>query len=235
MHLALCCQCCGFLEAFIPGMQDALLRSFRDEVGGVAVEEAAMEPISELSKAITEVANHRNEICEKLSSLLRERYDIAARSWLGSPHGEARCTLDSWGSSVDLYPHPAMEGLIKDIAAMCSVLSKSLPTDSMQRVFARAFTDIATSFGQKFGGGSFPVPSFPYAGAPTQSLGDRLAMDVAFLGEQLERFPSVALPSQRLVADFIHHLQTRLPADDSLRRLHPATVEALRRLGKLPL
>jgi len=118
---------------------------------------------------------------------------------------------------------------------MCSVLSKSLPTDSMQRVFARAFTDIATSFGQKFGGGSFPVPSFPYAGAPTQSLGDRLAMDVAFLGEQLERFPSVALPSQRLVADFIHHLQTRLPADDSLRRLHPATVEALRRLGKLPL
>lgn len=235
MHLALCCQCCGFLEALIPGIQDMLLRTLRNEAG-TAVEEAVMEPISELSKAITEVAGHRIEICDKLSGLLRERYDIAARSWLGTPHGEARCTLDSWGISTgaDLYPHPAMEGLIKDIAAMCSVLSKSLPSDCMQRVFARAFTDMAASFGQKFGGGSFPVPSFPYTGAPTQSLGDRLAMDVAFLGEQLERFPSVAMPSQRLIADFIHHLQTRLPADDSLRRLHPATVEALRRLGKLP-
>jgi len=66
MHLALCCQCCSFLETLIPRMQDMLLQTIRDEAG--SADDAVMEPIGELSKAIMEVASHRSETARSLAA-----------------------------------------------------------------------------------------------------------------------------------------------------------------------
>lgn len=79
-----------------------------------------------------------------------------------------------------------------------------------------------------------PAPSPPYEDVVGRTLGDRLALDAAFIQDQLEKLTGIALPLRRLLCEFVHHLRTKLPVEDLLRRLNPSVIEALLISGKLP-
>mmetsp|Transcript_104382 Transcript_104382/g.290839 ORF Transcript_104382/g.290839 Transcript_104382/m.290839 type:complete len:346 (+) Transcript_104382:2632-3669(+) len=235
-HLALCSQCCTLMEALVPGMQEFLLQILQD--GCSSAGSSIMEPIGDLSKVVAEYAAHRAEIFDKLTGILRERYDHHAKRWLGSAHPEMSVDLCPGNDAeaqppVHLHPHGAIEGLIKDITAMYTVLSKSLSMESVQKIFGKAFAEMAWSFEECLGNG-LAAPSPPYEGAVGRSLGDRLAMDIAFLHDQLGRLVGISTPLQNLLADLIYHIRARLPMEDPLRQLHPAALEVLQQSGRLP-
>jgi len=236
-HLALCCQCCSLLEALVSGMTEQLLRIL--EEGCPSARDVILEPVGDLSKVVCEFSGHRMEIFDKLTAILRERYEYHAKRWLGSAHPEVdadAATLRKLGdahSDVSLYPHAALEGLVKDIVAMYTVLSKSLSLDGVQKIFGKAFAEIAGKFEQRLAGG-LAVDYPPYEGMEFRSLGDRLAMDIAFLQEQLGRLTLIAVPLQHLLSDLIYHIRARLPMEDPLRQLHPLTLEALQNSGRIP-
>jgi len=236
-HLALCCQCCTLVEAFVPLLQEVLMQILQEASGPKG--NACLEPVSDLSQVTAEYAGHRMEMFDKLSALLRERYEVHSKKWLGSPHPEAAAGEAAWleageaPKAAELNPHGALEGLVKDISAMYSVLAKSLGADSLQKIFGKAFAEIAARFEQRLGSG-LAAPTPPYGPVAGRSLGDRLALDVAFLQEQLGRHAHISTPLQHLLSDFARHLQAKLPADDPVRQLHPAVLEALQRLGSVP-
>lgn len=239
-HLALCCQCCSLLEALIPGMQDLLVEVLREEgapaAGSVALE--LLECVEDLTNVVTDFALHRLEIFDKLSALLRERYEAHAKRWLGSVHpagtDPVSWAMDDDGQrSVELSPHTALEGLVRDITALYTVLTKSLSAEMIQKIFGRAFAEIATRFEQRLGS-ELLAPSPPYDGRVGCSLGDRLIMDVAFLQEQLGKLSFITMPLKHLLADLVHHLRTKLPEEDPLRRSNLVALEALQRSGQLP-
>lgn len=195
--------------------------------------------VGDLSKIAAEYTDHRTALFSKLSDLLRERYDFHAKRWLSSAHGELG-DLGAWAEAggpsaqeVEAARHESLEGLVKDVTNMYRALLKNLTGDSVRRIFAKAFEDIAARFEQRLGQ-ELQAPAPPYADRPGHSLGDRLALDVAFLREQLEKLSGISTPLRSLLIDLLNHLRTKLPADDPLKALHPAALEVLQRSGRLP-
>eukprot|EP00929_Paragymnodinium_shiwhaense_P078534 TRINITY_DN40727_c0_g2_i1.p1 TRINITY_DN40727_c0_g2~~TRINITY_DN40727_c0_g2_i1.p1 ORF type:complete len:1155 (-),score=285.77 TRINITY_DN40727_c0_g2_i1:167-3631(-) len=155
------------------------------------------------------------------------------------PWSEASATQTAAGSprgDVDLCPHEALEGLVKDITAMYKVLLKNLNGDSVRRIFAKAFEEIGAKFEQKLGQ-EIVASTPPYDGSTGRSLGDRLVMDIAYLHrrDQLGSLSGIAAPLQHLLLELLRHLQTKLPAEDATKAVHPVVIEALQRNGWLPL
>merc|ERR1711972_1270040 len=125
------------------------------------------------------------------------------------------------------------EGLVKDITSMYRVLLKNLNADTVRKIFANAFTEMALKFEQRLGQ-EFSTPTPPYEERTGRSLGDRIAWDIAFLQEQLDKLSGISTPLRSLLSDLIRHLQGHMPAGDPLKALHPAALEALQNAGRLP-
>jgi len=245
-NLALCSQCCGLMAQVLPAVQANLL-AILEQQHARATSAAPSAPsrqvvaalAEELTKIAAEFSEHRGALFSKLSDLLRERYEHHAKKWLSSVHPEVKG--DAFGSegeevkaqAIDLTPHEALDGLVKDITSMYRVLLKNLTGDSVRRIFAKAFEDISVRFEQRLGQ-ELSAPTPPYEERVGRSLGDRLAMDIAFLQEQLEKLSGISTPLQRLLFDLLHHLQTKLPADEPTKALHPSALEVLQRTGRVP-
>jgi len=243
-NLALCSQCCGLIAKILPKLQAKLLGILEagSRGGGIAAAPAqavGAALLGELSVVATEYEEHRTALFGKLSDLLRERYDFHAKKWLSTVHPDAKADAvpcsedDSLDGSFDLCPHDSLDGLVKDITAMHDILLKRLSSDSVKRIFAKAFTEIGVTFEQRLTQ-ELSAPSPPYECKTGRSLGDRLAMDVAFLYEQLKSLVVISAPLQCLLVDLVHHLQAKLQSEDPARRLNFATIDALQRSGRLP-
>mmetsp|Transcript_119860 Transcript_119860/g.208063 ORF Transcript_119860/g.208063 Transcript_119860/m.208063 type:complete len:986 (+) Transcript_119860:111-3068(+) len=233
-NLALCSQSCGLMAKVLPKLQANLLEILQSGSGGGAVASALL---GDLPKIAIEYEDHRNALFSKLSDLLRERFEVHAKSWMNTAHPEVPKDYSmsaGEGGGVSIIPHSALDGLVKDFAQMYKVLFKNLTGPDVKKIFAKAFADIGSKFEQRLGQ-ALNASSPPYEDQVGRSLGDRLAMDVAFLQEQLsEKNPGIATQLQHLVFDLLHHLQTKLQQEEPLRRLHPACLEALQRAGMLP-
>lgn len=239
-NLALCSQCCAVVMQLLPLLQTRLneiSRSAHGEARGAMV--AAL--LSDLSKIVTEFTEHRTALFGKLSDLLKNAYENHAKRWLGAPHGrqgdpslfqgeEAVASLQKSESIAN--GHEALEGLVKDVTAMYRVLLRNLNYDSVRRIFARAFEDIASVFQQRLDQ-DIAAPSTNYSDGVGCSLGDRLLLDFAYLYTELEKLTGITTPLERLVCDLVQHLLTKLP-EDALRRPHPIVLEVLRSSGRLP-
>jgi len=195
--------------------------------------------VADLSKITTEYTDHRTALFGKLSDLLRERYEFHAKKWLSTPHPVMRESApwidkpDVPPGDIELCPHEALEGLVKDIISMYRVLLKNLTGDSVRRIFTKAFEEISTKFETRLTQDLAPA-SAPYEDRIGRSLGDRLALDVAFLQEQLEKLSGISTPLQRLLLEMLQHVQTKLPCDQPLRAMHPTVLEVLQRAAKVP-
>lgn len=195
--------------------------------------------VSDLSKISTEYTDHRTALFGKLSDLLRERYEFHAKKWLSTAHPAMKDSapwiheVDVTPQEIDLCPHEALEGLVKDIISMYRVLLKNLTGDSVRRIFAKAFEEISGKFELRVSQ-ELVASTPPYEDRVGRSLGDRLALDVAFLQEQLEKLSGISTPLQRLLFEMLQHLQAKLPADQPVKALHTAALEVLQRVGKVP-
>lgn len=234
-NLALCSQCCGLVAQILPKLQATLTGVLQDQPAGKAL-------AGDLANIATLYGDHRKELFTKLSALLSERYVHHAKRWLSTPHGELQEDNPLWTedpttvdpeAEVNLTPHEALEGFVKDITKMYTTLLRHLSNDVVRGIFAKAFEDIATRFEQRLGQ-DFQTPSPPYMDQVGRTLGDRLALDIAYMGEQLEKLAVINKPLQQLLAGFLQNLQTRLPVDEELKLLNHTVVEALQRRGKLP-
>lgn len=253
-NLALCSQTCGLVAQILPILQQRLQTLFPTDQSGASpssssVSTAARSAVSllvgDLSKTATEFTDHRTALFGKLSDLLTERYQFHAKRWLGTPHHEVKegsdavlwkedtTGADAAAVSAALNPHEALDGFVKDITNMYRVLLKNLTGDSVRRIFAKAFEEIAVKFDQRLCQ-EISAPGPPYEDKLGRTLGDRMALDIAFLQEQLEKLSGISTPLQRLLVDLVSHMRTRLPNDDPLKALHPPALEALQRLGRLP-
>lgn len=252
VNLALCSQCCDLVAQVLPKVQAQFLSVLSSQENGAAAPDPARAggaggsrpslsaaAIAELSKVAAEFGDHRTSLYGKLSIMLRERYDVHAKKWLSAPHPEAPTGPAPWDegagpdADVELKPHESVENLAKDIYKMYQFILRILPSDTVRRIFSKAFAEIASKFEQHIGQ-ELAAPSPPYEAKPGRTLGDRLAMDVAYMREQLGKLSAVATPMNSLVCDLVHHLQTKLPADEPLKRLQPVVLEALQRTGRIP-
>jgi len=232
-HLALCCQCCAIVEHIVPSLQENLCQILQR----LGREDTSLDSVVELSKFVAEFSMHKSEVFDKLSFLLLERYDAHGKTWFSSAHSSG---TDESGNPA---PHEAAKGLAKDINAMYAVLSRSLNTDGVQRIFSKAFADISTKFEQRLAEAEkdrhssiiYVAPNPPYVGMIWFSVGDRFAIDLAYLQEQLGKLAGIAAPVKKLLSDLLRHLETRLTPDaGGQRELHESAVEELQRSGKLP-
>jgi len=250
-NLALCSQCCGLVAMILPKLQANLLDILQEQGShgtGAPAHQIGAALAGDLSKIAGEFDEHRNLLFGKLSDLLSDRFEFHAKKcptpWLSSPHQEISANAVAWGDggagaepNISLHQHEALEGLVKDITSMYKVLLKNLTGDSVKKIFAKAFTEIAQKFEQRLGqdgGSGMAATSPPYQEQVGCSLGDRLAMDLAYLQEQLSKLSGIATPLSHLLYDLVRHLKTKLPAEDPLKRLHPSVLEALQRTRALP-
>merc|ERR1712014_383739 len=114
---------------------------------------------------------------------------------------------------------------------MYKVLLKNLNGDSVKRIFAKAFEDIASRFESRLielaaarqEGASPPSgPQHPYGVDIGATLGDRLALDIAYLNEQLGKHTVISAPLQGLLMDLTRHVQARLSTtDEAWKAIHP--------------
>ncbi|CAE7242555.1 VPS54 [Symbiodinium natans] len=239
-NLALCSQSCGVVAQLLPLLQarlNEISRGTHDKARGAMV--AAL--LSDLSKIASEFSEHRTALFGKLSDLLKNAYEKHAKQWLGAPHGQQGdgslwkgddAVVKLQRSESSLREHEALEGLVKDITAMYRVLLRNLNYDSVRKIFARAFEDMASLFLQRLEQ-EIAAPSPPYSDGVGCSLGDRLLLDFAYLNTELEKLTGITTPLERLVCDLIQHLLTKLP-EDALRKPHPIVLEVLRSAGRLP-
>lgn len=245
-NLALSSQCCGLVGQILP-----LLRARLDEMthssgkGAQAAARGAMVSalLGDLSTIASEYVEHRNALFGKLSDLLRDRYEVHSRKWLSAPHADATGDPEMWqGEAVaaaaqrgelEFGEHEALEGLVKDVTAMYRVLLKNLNYDSVRRIFARAFEDIASRFEKRLTE-DMKASTPPYEDRVGRSLGDRLLLDLAYLQRELEQLTGISTPLQRLLCDLVQHVQNSLPRDDPLKMLHSGVLEVLQRAGRLP-
>jgi len=245
-NLALCSQSCGLVAQVLPNLQAHLERMFTVDPktpggsSGAPSRHAVMLLVGELSRIAGEYTVHRTALFDKLSDLLLERYVVHSKKWLTTPHAEIKDNSDAalWGEApvenATLNSHEVLEGFVKDITNMYRVLLKNLTGDSVRHIFAKAFEDIAVKFEQRISQ-EMVAPSPPYSERLGRTLGDRLALDIVFMREQLEKASGISTPLQRLLADLVHHLRTHyMSSDDPLRALHPAVIETLQRLKRLP-
>lgn len=240
-NLALSSQCCGLMAQVLPLLQsrlNAVAGSQSTHNAQTAAKGALVVALlSDLSKIASEFAEHRGALFGKLSDLLRVHYEKHSQRWLKVPHsdcpdiwkGDAMATLRSESA---LGEHESLEGLVKDITAMYRVLLRNLNYDSVRKIFARAFEEIASSFRRRLEQ-DLPAPSPPYSESLGRSLGDRLLLDFAYLYRELGTLTGITTPLQRLLCDLVQHLQTKLP-EDPPKKIHPAVLEALHRAGRLP-
>lgn len=240
-NLAMSSQCCGLMAQVLPLLQTRLNTAGESPhvQNALAAAKGALVAalLSDLSKIASEFAEHRTALFGKLSDLLRVHYEKHSQRWLKVPHsegpdiwkGDAMAALRSESS---LGEHESLEGLVKDITAMYRVLLRHLNYDSVRKIFARAFEEIASSFQQRLEQ-DIPAPSPPYSDSLGRSLGDRLLLDFAFLYRELEKLTGITTPLQRLLCDLVQHLQTKLP-EDPPKKTHPVVLEALQRAGRLP-
>lgn len=240
-NLALSSQCCGLVAQVLPSLQANLL-NILDVQGaasgaGVGVSNAARQAVAamvgDLTKVATEYNDHRDKLYKRLSDLLKERYEVHAKKWLGSVHTDPISgEFGAAGVEIQLNQHVALEDLVRDIQNMYRVLLKSLTGENVKKIFDQAFKEMAVKFEQRLQQ-ELPAPSPPYEDMVGSSLGDRLALDVAYLQEQLMKLSGIATPLRSFLADLLKHLQVCLPSSDPVRALHSQTLEALRRTGKL--
>lgn len=231
-NLALCSQTCGLMAKVLPKLQANLL----DILQGGSGSAAGSALLADLSKIASEYDEHRNALFGKLSDLLRERFEVHAKSWMHTAHPEVPADYSIGGGEggVSIIPHSALDGLVKDFSQMYKVLFKNLTGDSVKKIFAKAFTDIGAKFEQRLSQ-ALNATSPPYEDQVGRSLGDRLAMDVAFLQEKLAPVcQGISTQLHNLVFDLLHHLQTKLQGEEPIRRLHPTCYEALQRAGMVP-
>lgn len=238
-NLALCSQCCGLVAAILPSLQAHLERLLAAAGAGAAgtSRTAAASFASDLAKIATEYTAHRSALFDKLSDLLLERYVHHSKKWLSAPHPELQ-DEPIWGEAppegANLNPHEVLDGFVKDITNMYRVLLKNLTGDNVRHIFAKAFETIAVKFEQRLAQ-EIPAPSPPYEDRLGRTLGDRLALDIAFLRGELEKASAISTPLQRLLADLVRHLCTYFASSsEPLRALHPAVLETLQRLKRLP-
>eukprot|EP00931_Biecheleriopsis_adriatica_P007297 TRINITY_DN1085_c0_g1_i3.p1 TRINITY_DN1085_c0_g1~~TRINITY_DN1085_c0_g1_i3.p1 ORF type:complete len:1034 (+),score=258.40 TRINITY_DN1085_c0_g1_i3:56-3157(+) len=243
-NLALSSQCCGLMAQILPLLQTHLAELTQSSgIGAQAAARGALVTamLGDLSTIASEYSEHRSALFGKLSDLLRIHYEMHSKKWLSAPHQEAGGDVKVWqgdgaalakNGELDFSPHEALEGLVKDVTAMYRVLLKNLNFDSVRKIFARAFEEIASRFEQRLGQ-ELAAPSPPYSEGPGRTLGDRLLFDLAFLQKELEKLTGISTPLQRLLCDLVQHLQAKLPADP-LRKLHPNVLEVLQRAGRLP-
>jgi len=248
--LALCSQCCGLIVHILPALQTWLSKEF-DSTRASKASGSAIPPVpvvaalNELGSVTTDFNDLKQSLFQKLSDILCSAYESHSRKWLGSPHHEVPSGAappqapDGVLNVVDLHPHEALQGLVKDFSSMNRVLLKALAVENVRKIFAKAFSDIAVKFEKQLEG-KMEAPSPPYEGRMGRSSGDRMAMDLAFLFEQLGQLTGIELASQHLIADMMQHLRTSgrfrsvQKTDDPTRCLNLQMLEALQKAGRLP-
>lgn len=245
-NLALASQCCGLFEHILPKLRTNLLEIFRGDglpqgsSTSTHARQVGAALLDELSVVGNEFAEHKAKLFAKLSDLLRDRYDFHAKKWLFNPHPTIAGDLN-WledgaevvASEINLQPHEALDAFTKELASMYRILFKNLHGESVHWIFAKAFEEISGKFEHRLSQ-EIQTPSPPYEERVGCTFGDRLVLDLAFLQEQLSKNTVISSPVQRLLMDMLHHLRTKLPADDPLKLLHPTIVETLQRFERLP-
>jgi len=255
-NLALCSQSCGLVAQILPSLQVHLKALFPVDATSAAsatstsqaIRRAVAGLVEDLSKIATEFADHRTALHGKLSDLLHDRYTVHAKKWLNSPHSEvpkgahdalwdaeaAAQAEPAAAAAVNLCPHDSLEGFAKEVTNMYRVLLKNLTHESVRKIFAKAFEEIAAKFKARLSEEMMAVSTPPYEAKVGRTLGDRLLLDVAYLKEQLGKLSGISTPLQRLLVDMVSHIQSHVPASDQLKGLHPNVLEALHRQGRLP-
>merc|ERR1712137_270103 len=237
-NLALCSQCCALVSHVLPKLQSNLLDVLRGPKDSLEVSTASSASrsvgaalLQELSGISGDYDEHRSLLFGKLSDLLRESYEVHAKRWFSSPHHEFQPQLNPLEEGN--AQHDALEGLAKDIMTMYKVLLKNLSGENVRTIFGEAFDEISRRFERRLAQ-DLNTPSPPYEDKLGCSLGDRLAMDIAFLNEQLGKLSHISIPLQQLLLALVQHIQVKLSAENPLKRLHPAALEALQRTGRVP-
>lgn len=239
--LALCSQCCGLVAKMLPKLQQHMLEIFQaPSAGPVSALPSARHVgaalLEEFTKLAAEYDEHCNLLFGKLSEILLHRCLHHAKEWFNTPHHELPPESPPFGEGGDceLSPHEAMEGLVKEITQMYKALFRNLTGgDRVKKIFAKAFAEVSVKFEQQLS--QKPnAPSPPYERQVGRSLGDRLAMDLAYLQEHLGKLSVIAGPVHSLLSDLVRHVQAKLPAEDGELAVHPTVLEILQRVKGLP-
>jgi len=144
-----------------PRGSNQAIESPRLSLRGVLLDDPTSALSDLLQQVVLELNDHKMEIIFKLSDILISRWDYHLKRWIVSDPAAA-----AGGSSA------VLDGVIKDYVQMYKVLLKSIQTDSLKRVFSRAFSESTNKFNDRL---AEVIASGPTAGflAP-QLRGDLL-------------------------------------------------------------
>ena len=152
-NLALASQVLGLAAQVALLVAKKVSERFAIDTGLVVLDEAPVsrhavnlpvveEYVSELAQGVVmDLNDHRMEIFFKLSDILISRFEYHLAKW---------CTCSD---------NSPLEGIVKDFSQMYKVLLKSLQTDNLKRVFARAFNESTHRFRTKVDGSQRALPA----------------------------------------------------------------------------
>ena len=154
-----------------------------------------------VQQLVMELNEHRMEIFFKLSDILISRFDFHLKRW------------------VAIEPAPPadgtpMEGIVKDFSQMYKVLIKSLQTDNLKRVFARAFNESCHKFREKVG------ELTSSATTPPKLLAEyacRFRIDLLFLYQNMlvgETMGGLKSSLSSMVEEILEVIEAKLPLID---------------------
>ena len=101
---------------------------------GILLEDPSSTLSDFLQQVVLELNDHKMEIIFKLSDILISRWDYHLKKWVVS------------SDVANVSTNVTIDGIIKDYVQMYKVLLRSLQTDSLKRVFSRAFSESAKKF-----------------------------------------------------------------------------------------
>jgi hypothetical protein len=193
-NLALGCHMVAFLTILV----DEFCRSVCDtygivhpmvvSVGRLTGETIPLPLPTAIHESISELAHHikiqlndaRLDILTKLAEILVDRFGDALTPWL-------------------LGENHAVDTIVKDFSQMYSVLSKSMDTDHIRRVFGRAFTDCGELFESRI----------------SESVdGEKLRVDLLYLYQHLAAHIQILPMLQAMVEVMLDCIDANFPLND---------------------
>jgi hypothetical protein len=218
-NLALASQCVGFLAQLVPAMcrkfcmhynvAHHLVMLTEDEQRRMTVpcmcllEDATSALEDLLVQTVMELNEHRMEVFIKLGDILVSRFDFHIKAW------------------IDEATTSAMDGIVKDFSAMYKVLLKSLQTDNLKRVFARALSESAAHFSERING-------VQLKGAERSEFACRARIDLLYLFQNLiggDSMGGIKPALVSMIAEMLETVQLRLPLVDKSSAAEEAVVK----------
>ena len=174
------------------------IESPRLSIRGVLLEDPTSALSDLLQQVVLELNDHKMEIIFKLSDILISRWDYHLKKWVSVEAAPG-------GSSA------VIDGVIKDYVQMYKVLLKSIQTDSLKRVFSRAFSESAKKFTQR-------VEEIIASGPTAGNLAPQLRIDLLYLYQNMmvgDSLVGVRGQFNNMMTNLIDTVEKKLPLSSS--------------------